>query len=249
MDPWLEHPALWPDVRQRVITYGSDQLQSAVGDRYVVVIGESVLLESSGRSLYPDVAILDRSPDRPQAAAGPHADPPVVVLVEPVEYREVFLEVRDTHGGDRVVTVIEVLSPSNKHPGEARDGYLKKQRELIESQVHLVEIDLLRTGRRTVALPADLFAGVPYLAVVCRAEDPRRREVYPVGFRDRLPLVPVPLASPDADVVLDLGRVLAETYARGAFHRRIDYHRDPEPPLGPYDAASARERVAARPRS
>ena len=54
-----------------------------------------------------------------------------------------YLEVRDREGRE-VVTVIELLSPSNKRAGDDRESYLAKRRELLRSPAHLVEIDLLR---------------------------------------------------------------------------------------------------------
>jgi hypothetical protein len=55
-----------------------------------------------------------------------------------------------------VVTPIEVLSPSDKKTGNSeRAEFLEKQREALESDTHLVEIDLLRGGTRTAAVPRE----------------------------------------------------------------------------------------------
>jgi hypothetical protein len=48
--------------------------------------------------------------------------------------------------GNRIVTVIEFLSPTNKVRGPGQDEYLKKQSELRQGGVNLVEIDLVRSG-------------------------------------------------------------------------------------------------------
>lgn len=238
MDPYLEHPTLWPNVHQRLITYASDALQAQLTPRYYVSIGERVYLEAPDRSVYPDER------DGPRAATATlEADRPVVVVVEPVERREVFIEIQDPGAGHRVVTVIEVLSPSNKQPGEGRDLYSKKQAEVLASNVHLVEIDLLRGGAPTVALPPSPSVRSGYRVVVTRATDRTRRELYEVTPRDRLPRVAIPLAASDTDAVLDLQAVLSEAYAKGAYGLRVDYSVDPTPPLPADDATWPRALV------
>lgn len=240
MDPYLEHPSLWPNVHQRLITYASDALQAQLAPRYYVSIGERVYLETPERSVYPDLWVVERGGPRAATSSALEADRPVVVVVEPVERREVFIEIQDPGAGHRVVTVIEVLSPSNKQPGEGRDLYLRKQAEVLASDVHLVEIDLLRGGAPTVALPPPPPGGSQYRVVVTRSTDRTRRELYQVSIRDRLPRVAIPLQAADADAVLDLQAVLIEAYTKGAYGLRVDYEATPAPPLGVEDAEWAR---------
>lgn len=58
---------------------------------------------------------------------------------------ERYLDIRDLATGD-VVTALEVLSPTNKRPGQGRQVYEAKRRQVLGSLTNLVEIDLLRTG-------------------------------------------------------------------------------------------------------
>jgi hypothetical protein len=245
MDPWLEHPAWWPNVHQRMITYMSDTLQSLVGDRYFVAIGERVYVEAPEHSYYPDVSIVEQRGGR-NVVTSVGADIPVVVIVEAVEHREVFLEISDAVSGEHVVTVIEVLSPANKRPGPGRDLYLRKQAEILNSTTSLVEIDLLRDGEPTVAVPGHRRAESAYGVVVSPVMDRFRRELYPIRLFDRLPRVTIPLKEGDQPAVLDLQAVLDETYDKGGFGRRIDYNRPPVPPLGASDQAAALQLLAAR---
>jgi len=60
--------------------------------------------------------------------------------------RHTFLEIRDCDNR-QLVTVLELLSPSNKRPGPDREQYLAKRQQLLASSVHLVELDLLRVVR------------------------------------------------------------------------------------------------------
>ncbi len=42
MDPYLEDPAFWPGVHNRVIVYLADHLQPKLGSRYIATIEERV---------------------------------------------------------------------------------------------------------------------------------------------------------------------------------------------------------------
>ncbi len=244
MDPWLEHPALWPDVHQSLITYSRDALQAQVGANYVVSIGERVYLEGPDRVIYPDVAVVEaRQPRRTSGATAVSADPCMVVLLESVEVRQPFLEIRDMRAGKHVVTVIEILSPTNKRLHGGRELYVQKQQEVLASDANLVEVDLLRGGEPTVAIPPSSTPKSTYRVIVSRSRDRSKREVYPIGLRDRLPRVAIPLAGSDPDVVLDLPAVFAEAYEKGAYARRVDYREVPTPPLAGDEHAFAQERV------
>ncbi|MCO5171491.1 MAG: DUF4058 family protein [Planctomycetes bacterium] len=240
MDPWLEHPARWPNVHQRLVTYAGDHLGAQVGEGFYVAIGERVYVEAPSCTLYPDVSVIEAPAPPPRSGSAAVADAPTVVRLRPVERREPYLELRTADADERVVTVIEVLSPANKRPGAGRELYLRKQAEVLASDASLVEVDLLRTGEPTVALPAELAEDAPYRVVVSRASDREARELYSVGLRGRLPRVGVPLLPGVADVVLDLGAVLTEVYDRGGFGRRLDYASEPVPPLGSDDLAWTR---------
>jgi hypothetical protein len=138
------------------------------------------------------------------------------------------VEVRET-AGLRLVTAIEVLSPVNKRPShEAYHDYLRKRRELLRCDAHLIEIDLLRGGDRP---PLEQpVPPAPYYVTLSRAGRRPYVEVWPVQLRERLPVLPVPLLEPDPDVPLDLGRAVAAVYERGAYVRLIDYRQPPPPP-------------------
>ncbi|MCO5168126.1 MAG: DUF4058 family protein [Planctomycetes bacterium] len=237
MDPYLEDPGLWSNVHQSLVTYARDQLQRQVGERYFVTIGERV---------YPDVHVTEQPAQFGALLTSEAADRPTVVLLDEVERREVFLEIQDAGTDQRVVTVVEVLSPSNKAAGRGRERYLRKQEEVLASSAHLVEVDLLRGGQPTVALPEGYVRRSAYRVSVSRADDRRRRELYAFGLRDPLPRVAVPLGQGDPDVVLDLPALLGEAYDRGAYARRLSYAGPPPPPpLSPEDQGWARELLAA----
>jgi hypothetical protein len=139
----------------------------------------------------------------------------------------------------RVVTVIEVLSPANKAAGGVgRRRYRAKQREVLRSEAHLLEIDLLRRGKHTVVAPLDQVlrrARHDYLVSLSRGGSRHLCEVWPITLRSRLPKVSVPLLDGDPDQALDLQAVFDRCYDEGAYARRIDYRREPREPLSRAD--------------
>src|SRR2546427_8972575 len=114
MDPYLEHPALWPGVHQGLITYMQAVLNTLLPPGYVADIGERLYVVQPERSIYPDVIVVEHAPPPPAApargsvAVAEASDPAWILTIEPVEVREVFIEVLSMRDGEQVVTVIEV---------------------------------------------------------------------------------------------------------------------------------------------
>jgi hypothetical protein len=134
------------------------------------------------------------------------------------------------HDDGEVVTVIEVLSPANKMPGEGYRQYKRKQEEVLHSTAHLVEIDLLSTGLPTIAIAEEALVSLPpyrYLVSVRRGPDTYQFDVYPIPLQRRLPRIRVPLRPPDPDVVLDLPAVFDRCYDNGGYADLVDYRQPP----------------------
>ncbi len=246
MDPYLEAPTRWTDLHHRLISGIADTLQAQIRPQYYARIGERVYVITPPHALYPDVMLVEhklREPTatytRSRAPVGAD-DAPLIITLPPAEQREAFVEIVHA-AGDEVVTVIEVLSPANKTPGEGRDLYLRKQRDLLQSQAHLVEIDLLSIGPHTVACP-ETGIGLPpatrrYLICVHRASVRFQYELYPVSLQQHLPHVRTPLRAPDADAVLDLPMIFTQCYDNGGYGDLIDYGRPPSAGLSAEEAA------------
>lgn len=246
MDPYLEDPTLWRDVHWRLITYAADALQPVLHPRYHVRIEERLYVAETARDIYPDVVLLQRTPvqEAEGPAAAPEYDAPTMTVALPSdEVAEGFLEIIDLARGGRVVTVIEFLSPSNKLAGsESNRLYRQKQREVLSSRISLVEIDLLRQGEHTVAVPLDVLAqrGLAswhYLISIHRAGEPGKFTVYARTIRERLPRIPIPLAEDDRDAVLDVQAILDQCYVNGYYADLIDYREEPVGLLSQDDAA------------
>ena len=241
MDPYLEDGRFWSGVHSRLIVYIADSIGPRLGSRYVAAIEERVFVEGPERGIRPDVMIRKARPGRTSGGvAVMEADAPVRVRVPVEPTHETYVAILDLRAGQRVVTVIEVVSLTNKYAGPGRESYLAKQREVLTSDVHLVEIDLLRQGPHVLAVP-ELVARerttYDYLTCVNRSEGLRETfELYPTHLRDRLPRVRIPLADDDLDVALDVQAVLSQAYESGRYGEVIDYSRPCIPPLNAKDA-------------
>jgi hypothetical protein len=244
MDPYLE--SFWGDVHARLIVYACDQLQGLLPPNLRARVEERDFVDSpqSGeRDVYPDVRVVERGHGRASAPAtltGLNLAQPLILSLADEPVTETFIEIIDIGSGRRVVTVMEILSPANKRPGAGQDLYLKKQRELLDGQVSLVEIDLLRAGQSVLSVEARRIPRThrtPYRVVVRRGWLPLQAEVYALPLRERLPAIRVPLRETDADVPLDLQPLLDRCYDNGGYQDDLDYEAEPDPPLEGDDAA------------
>jgi hypothetical protein len=243
MDPYLEQ--FWGDVHHRLIVYSSDAIQRVLPGDLRARVDERVYVEpddGNGRRIVPDVRIIERGRrhDTPARVGNgiALAEPLVVHMEQDEPVRQGFIEIIDIKSGRRVVTVIEILSPSNKVPGPGRDLDVKKQDELRAGNVSLVEIDLLRSGNRVMCAPFELIPEghrTPYAACVRRGWKPFDFEYYRLPLRERLPAFRIPLRETDPDVPLDLQSVVDQCYEH-ALYDDIDYREEPDPPLTGDDA-------------
>jgi hypothetical protein len=251
MDPYLERPAVWSQFHgefvYRIRKHVADVLPPnflAIVDRHVYVVEPDEDREPIGRL---DSFVIDEGP-ADDVSAGPAtatlAAPFQVTL--PQVRREGNRFIRIVNEDDRrVVTVVEVLSPSNKRTGQDRENYLAKRSEYLALRLNLVEIDFLRGGMR---MPMDVPPAADYLVLVSRPASYPSADVWSFGVRDRLPTIPVPLGPESAEPVMDLAAPLREAYDDGRYGRLARYNEPLSPPLREPDATWARDLLAARPK-
>ncbi len=271
MDPYLEAPDFFPDLHAHLASALSGLLNAALPHPYYARMNVrhelGLVLEAGAlRSVIPDV-VVSRRLREPPGQWGNVAVADSVVVVAPrkqetpgVEFRihtdpvrHTFVEVRDAARGHKLVTFIEIVSPSNKKPGPDRRAYENKQREVLESDASVIELDLLRTGRRLLPyleLEAAVHdIGCDYLMLLNRASLREDRwmdyTLYPVKLRETLPCIPVPLAGADPDVLLDLQVAFNRAYLDGPYLRAVDYTAEPDPPLREEDRPWAAELLRA----
>ncbi len=259
MDPYIEACGLWGDFHHDLISGIKHALAEAAPDRYLVRAGERsyvVLVEQQGktsRPFLPDISVTtERRKKRSRKKAGTAlADPilksgPVLMraFVEE-EHREAFVEIYEDTPEQRLVTSIEVLSPSNKRshtPGW--DLYLRKRQSLLLGDVNLVEIDLLRSGQRMPML--DPWPDSPYTFLVARARKYDLCQVWPVYFQMPSPSIGVPLAKPDPDIPLAIQPMIDAIYQRSRYDRSIDYSKPLTPRLDAAETAWLKQQLQAR---
>jgi hypothetical protein len=243
MDPYLEQH--WRDVHHNLITFLQGALNEQLPEGLIARVEERVFLESeegSGRSMYPDARVVERGPAPATRAPDSNlavAEPLTIPLPSMEPLTEGFILIVDVSSGNRVVTVIEVLSLSNKTPGDGQTLYQQKQREVLHSDANLVEIDLLRGGQRILAVPPDRWPAEhqsPYAICVRRCNERAAAKVYPITLFERLPRFALPLRVTDADLALDMQPLVDQCYRNGRYGMTINYKVDPEPPLGPAEA-------------
>lgn len=235
MDPFLEG-YLWPDVHHSFAFVIKEVLSVPISPKYVARTELYTVQDSNPEGdvgiMYPDVEILRRknSVEEPAVAyAGEAAILSAATIsipdMMPIAVRIPVVEIRDIEN-NQLITAIEILSPVNKRePGLV--PYREKRKHLHESGVHLLEIDLLRRGQRPFNHP--YMPKNHYIVTLVRAET-NRTDVWGFDIQDPMPVVPVPLKAPDADVPLDLGKVLRIIYERSLYQLSIDYNETPPPP-------------------
>lgn len=243
MDPYIEQPSLWGDFHNAFANEIRTRLNQQIRPTYFARLIPYVTYESLAighrQGTYPDVSVFQSTPVEttllPSSHSGAAVLEPTIAVESEVEidfpFRQHSVEVYTTLDQE-LVTVIEILSPVNKRNGhEAYEHYMRKRRQILSSdQVHLLEIDLLRGGRRpTLARPVP---EAPYYIMLSRIETRPRVLVWPIQLYEPLPAVIIPLRHPDPDIVLDLQVALTTVYEDGAYDVQLDYTKPvPPPPL------------------
>ncbi|MFY8200347.1 MAG: DUF4058 family protein [Pirellula staleyi] len=226
MNPYLEQPSVWEDFHSRFMTYAGESLATQVRPNFLVKLEERVFIHEPSFEASPahesSVATFDPALNQVKS---------ILATIPDVEIeRHAVIEIRDRL--DRqLVTMIEVLSPSNKRYGPDREQYLLKRATMMFSSASIVEIDLLRGGPR---LPINDLPVCDYCVTVFRKANAPKVEAWPIGLRDELPVIPVPLKGDFADAKLDLKALLDRVYDAAGYE---DYLVEsfPEPPLDQTD--------------
>lgn len=229
MNPYLEHPALWHQVHNRLIVAISDAITPQVAPKYRVSIEERIYTSVEDGLLVgiADVAVASSQTKTPIQTTATATKPIPVQVPVPVEVTERFLEVRLTQSGD-IVCVIEVLSPKNKRSGTGRETYQTKRQKILQSQTNLIEIDLFRVGE---PMPVLATIEAVYRILVSRGHSRPAADLYAFGLTEPLSTIPIPLLTDDAEPVVDLQDVLNDIYTRARFDLSIDYTQPLKPSL------------------
>jgi Protein of unknown function (DUF4058) len=247
MNPYFEQTDHWLDFHTEFLSALRRLLAPQIGPKYIVQIEEHIYVhdlppEPRRRLGTADLSLVPTGGgELAQVTLGLLEAPAEVRLPEQDVEKVPFLEVRDRQGRE-LVTVIDLLSPSNKRAGDDRETYLVKRRELLRSPAHLVEIGLLRGW---TPIHQEGRPECDYSVMVGRAEKRRAAGFWPIRLRDRLPVIPMPLRPPDAAARVDLQEVLHRAYD-GPGYEHFIYNGEPEPSLSANDTAWACQFVRAK---
>jgi hypothetical protein len=237
MDPWLEDDELFRDLHNALTIYLREALNAVLPPGYAAVGNQLVWVDDELRR-EPDVSLFGRD-RRIGEAVGPAAALAGLLAIGEERtsdpWEQPYLEIRSAKG-KRLVTAIEILSPANKKPGDkGRTTYQDKQKEFRLAGVSLVEIDLLRAGPHTTAVPLARLQRVAgpfdYHISVVAAGSPNRYYAAPIRLADRLPAIGIPLDPDVPAVTVDLQPLLDRAYDTGRYPDMIDYRRPCDPPL------------------
>ena len=156
MDPYIEQSRVWVDFHSDLASEIRADLNAHIRPAYFARLTPYTTYEvveisrSRMQGIRPDVGVIREQPAPYYAGGAAVLDAPV----ESVASMEAPLEILSVEiyrtSDETLITAIEILSPVNKRPGhEAYRDYQRKRRELLRSDVHFIEIDLLRAGERS----------------------------------------------------------------------------------------------------
>ncbi len=231
MDPYLEGSE-WVSVHAELSSEIARQLAPKLRPKYIVRTIRRFITETpddiaiATGDIYPDVMVskIAEQGERYEGVVTLAPAPIQIATVIPARVPQVSIEIRDVAQRE-LVTAIEVLSPTNKR-GEGYREYLDKRRRLLYSTAHLIEIDLLRKGRR-VPTQARLPAA-PYFVFLSHAERRPIMDVWAIQFPMALPTIPIPLLPGDLDSALDLQLAFSTIYDALSYDLSVDYTEPPE---------------------
>lgn len=237
MDPFVEQPAYWASFHSRLIVALANAIEVGLSQEYYVEVEVRSYLSEGDESLLvgiPDAVVFtDSTADKadseslPQATVATLPKPQRVTVPMPETVKERYLELREV-GSNRVITVIEVLSPKNKRPGKGRNNYEDKRLKILSSLTHLVEIDLLRGGE---SMP--VMSGIDneeYSILVSRSEQRPSADLYSFSLQDEIPSFALPLSAAE-QLIISLQEIFSQVYDQARYGSRIDYQQPLNPTL------------------
>jgi hypothetical protein len=247
MDPYLERH--WPDVHASTVSAARKSLNNQLPEDLIARTEERLAVEADDyeklHTAAPDVRVFEPGISEP-AETGVAIVAPYKLVVDLDPITERFIKIIRPDD-ERLITVIEFISPTNKR-SKGLEKYQDKRSELLEAGVHVVEIDLVRRGDWLTLLQPHACppeAKTTYRVTVRPAVRRWEAYLYPITIRQPFPRIPTPLREGDPQVDLDLQQLLQEVYETGRYARTLDYTRPPDPPLDPEDAAWADELLRA----
>lgn len=198
MDPYIEDAPIWADFHRQFIACLYQILLPGLVDRYRACIQTRQYV----------------------------CEMPLFTSVIREHHSEDYIEIRH-RSDDRLMTLVDLVSPTNKRLAQARQAYLDTRRVGRAQRANLVEIDLVHGGTPMIEFSRDGLPDADYAITVSRCNHPDRYEIYAFTLRKRLPRFKIPLATDDRDTVLDLQAAFTRCYDQSGLASRLNYHNAP----------------------
>jgi len=198
MDPFLEEDKLWPVFQHHFVASLFQILLPNLIDRYRARVGQRCYV----------------------------TEMPLFTSIIREQHSEEFIEVRQ-RSDNRLVTLVDVVSPTNKLKTEGRAAYLERRRDARMQNASIVEIDLVMQGEPMLDYSRDGLPEWDYAITVTRCAQPERYEIYTSTLQKRLPRFKLPLAADDRDTVVDLQAAFARCYDQSGLGAQVDYQKPP----------------------
>ena len=241
MDLYLESPPFWGVLHGSMVSVMLAELKKRIPKGYTVWSDIYIWLhepDAETRMIKPDVFAVSDGGAHGGTGIAALSAPATSILPAIRREGNKYLKIKE-EDTDRIITVIEVLSPSNKI-GEDREAYLAKRAEYLATGTNLVEIDLLRDGER-MPMGAPPPPVADYYVLICRAADFPRTGIWPFTVRDSLPDISIPLKPEDGFVTLPLQACFNLAYDQGPYDQAVNYRLPPRVALREPDSTWALE--------
>ncbi len=236
MDPYLEGSE-WMSFHTEYCVELARQLRPFLRPKYTAMTMKYYLMDTPDElaistldrrnyGIYADIGLAETtSLQLPERAATAVMEPTIeMATVMPQPVPQFSIEIRDVEER-KLVTLIELLSPANKR-GQGYDEYIAKRQQILLSTTHLLEIDLLRKGKR-VPMRRPL-PEAPYFIFLSRYEKRPLTAIWQVELDQPLPTIPVPLLAGDTDVPLNLQQAFTNVYETIGYDLILNYDRPPD---------------------
>jgi hypothetical protein len=198
MDPFLEEEKIWPVFQHHLIACLYQTLLPGLVDRYRARVGQRRY--TTEQALFTSIVRED--------------------------HEEEFIEIRQ-RTDNRLVTLVDVVSPANKTTVSGRQAYRDKRKDAKNTGANLVEIDLILQGQPMLDYSREGLPDWDHAVTVTRATQPERYEIYTATLQKKLPKFRLPLAADDRDTVIDLQTTFVRCFDQGNFATQINYQREP----------------------
>lgn len=232
MDPFIEG-RLWSDFHSSYMVALKRQIIPRLPDNIIVNVETTMMTDELAigkiKTYKPDASIYAKDDDllqEPEEAYG-NVTPATLIASAPVpaEFKQLSLMIYDEQNG-QLVAAIEMLSPANKRPPNL-NKYQQKRAKYLSQGIHLLELDLLRAGKRPY-YPATWPE--KHYAVQLVNGISREVALWAISIQEQLPTVNVPLLEGIPGLKVNLQETFADTYAFSSYDKTLAYD---EPLPGP----------------